>query len=416
MRAVANGILVGLPAVLLSGCSWLGLGNGAGYDNSSYNNSSNRYSQAGSNYGMQAYEGLRGGPCQISSPTQPIPQGCSPEQVTLGMGTSGYGQQAQYTSGGYGSHAGSARTNATYIKPAPMIRRPSLRGTFGLEFDHSVGGQLYDTATAGGAGSYNRAAFTETNVSGVVVGGDLVTTTYSSVAERLDAPQISFDDIYTAPLRVTGGLEYILSDHATVYANAGYTVSEAKDGVGSAVIDTLSRTIRTDTYDAGGALVNTIVNSTGIPNQTVATFNYTFNDMERYDFELGGRYYFDPVLTNEMSRTLTPFVSASGGMAHYNETTVAENQRQLFLQRSFDSGAVTNDFYDVNFGVPTALYDAQWVPYGAIKGGVEWQMTPRTALAFEAGVKYEKQRDFSSGVKGNSNLTVPVAIRGSYNF
>lgn len=415
MRVVANGITVGLSAVLLSGCSWLG--GGFSYNNSSYDDGSTRYSQAGSNYGMQAYEsGAQNTSCQISSPTQAIPQGCSPDQVTLGMGSANYGQQAQYTSGSYGSQVANARTNAVYAKPAPTIKRPVLRGTFGLEFDHSVGGTLYDTSTAGGAGAYNRAAFAETTVSGVVVDGNLVTTTYSSAPERIDAPQISFDDIYTAPLRVSGGLELILSDHATMYANAGYTVSETKDGVGSTVIDTLTQSVRTDTFDAGGALTGTVISNTGIPNQAVATFKYVFNDMERVDFELGGRYYFDPVFRKEMSRTLTPFISASGGMAHYNETTVAENQRQLFLQRSFDSGAVTNDFYDVSFGAPTTIYDAQWVPYGAIKGGLEWQMTPRTALAFEAGVKYEKERDFSGGAKGDRNVTVPVAIRGSYNF
>ena len=78
-------------------------------------------------------------------------------------------------------------------------------------------------------------------------------------------------------------------------------------------------------------MVNSITNSAVIPNQTVAKFDYEFNDLERIDVELGGRYYFDPVFRNKLSRTLTPFVSASGGAAYYSETTVTENQRQLVL-------------------------------------------------------------------------------------
>ena len=51
-----------------------------------------------------------------------------------------------------------------------------------------------------------------------------------------------------------------------------------------------------------------------------------------------------------------------------------------------------------------------------IKGGIEWQMTPKTALAFEAGIKYEGARDFSDGTQGDNIISIPIAIRGSYNF
>jgi hypothetical protein len=62
------------------------------------------------------------------------------------------------------------------------------------------------------------------------------------------------------------------------------------------------------------------------------------------------------------------------------------------------------------------LYDAQWVPMGSLKAGVEWQVTPKTALAFETGLRVEGARDYSNGTKGDTNVTVPLTLRGSFNF
>ena len=183
------------------------------------------------------------GPCQITSPTQAIPQGCSPEQVTLAIGNGGqYGQQAQYATGGYGSHVGNAQTQVQYQQPTKKLKRPSLRGSLGLEFDHSVSGTLFETNTAVGPTTYNRAAFAEeSSTSGVVIGGDRVRNVYTSDPERISAPAISFDDVYYAPLRVSGGLEYIFSDHVTTFANAGYTRAEGKKGGSVGIIDSLTQ-------------------------------------------------------------------------------------------------------------------------------------------------------------------------------
>lgn len=431
-------VVCGVSAVLLSGCSWLG------YDSTSYGASSQQantgaqysnyaaqttgYSQTGTygqtGYGMQpAQQAL--GPCQITSPTQHIPQGCTPEQVTLAIASpqGQLGQQAQagaqyqYTTGGYGNHVGSVQSAAQYQTPKKKMKRPWLRGSLGLEIDHSVSGELYQPSTLAGPAAYNRADFVETDVSGVVVDGDLTTQVYTSTAEQTLAPDISFDDVYTAPLRITGGLEVILSDHATVFANAGYTRSEGKKGGGAELVDELVRTTTVDTFNGLGGQIASLTSNAVIPNQTVAHYNYRFNDLTRVDFEVGGRYYFNPIFPDQFSRTLTPFVSASGGAAHYDETKVTESQRQLFLERAFESNGTDNVFYDVSPpGTPTQIYDAQWVTYGALKAGLEWQMTPRTALAFEAGLKYETDRERTNGTGGDENFSVPIAIRGSYNF
>ncbi|RZV40636.1 MAG: hypothetical protein EX271_09885 [Acidimicrobiales bacterium] len=422
MRLVA----CALSTVLLSGCSWLGIGSGSQGTHQAYEgHNSGQYAKKSAHYGQQQ----KLGPCQITSPMQAVPQGCRPEQVTLALGNqqaSHYGQSG-YTDGGYGSHAANASASTRYHTPKQRKKRPLLRGSLGLEIDHSVSGNLYSPSTSLAAAGYNRALFAEGTTTGSVAGGQTTDTVYTSSNARLgriNAPDISFDDVYTAPLRITGGLEMIMSDHATLFANAGYTRAEGKKGGGAEINEELLRTITVTDYNtdptAGpvGAVTGTTSNTTFIPNETVATFDYEFNELEKVDFEVGGRYYFNPMFRDHLERTVTPFVAASGGAAYYSETTVVENQRQRYLQRAFDGTEMspTGDYYDVNFGTPTQLYDSQWTPYGQIKGGLEWQMNRKAALAFEAGVKYEGARDFSDGTQGDDIISIPIAIRGSYNF
>jgi len=401
MRLVA----CAFSAVLLSGCSWMGFGGGSSSGQQGYSDQQNaRYSGNGAQYNAQTgRKALRGpmGRCQITSPTQRAPQGCRAEDVTLALGGAqgDYAAQNQYTSGGYGSHA-----QGTQAKAAPQqqrLRKPKLRGQFGLEIDHSVSGNLFAPGTSTAVAGYNRSTYAEGTQTGSVASGTVITTTYTSgnddpalvgtpqegsLPGRVISPDISFDDVYTAPLRVSGGLEYIFGKHNTVYANAGYTRAEGKKGGSAEINEELLRTVSTQNYNtqpANGPLgtpVGAAVEQTSFyPNETVATFDYEFNDLEKYDFEIGGRHYFNPIMKGAMKSSLTPFVSASGGAAHYSETTVRESQRQRYIQRVFDNTQVNSggDFYDVSFGTPSQIYDAQWVPYGAMKAGVEWQMSPK---------------------------------------
>lgn len=446
-------LLCGVSTLMLSACSLSGggiggmfgnlLGHSDGGDGYYYGNGSNysgKYAQNPNAAGQQAGRNVtRSGAnhCQIQSPTQPIPQGCSPDQVTLGLGgassssAAAYGgatnSGGQYTNGGYGSHAADARRNVAFQSVTKQARRPKLRGSFGLEIDHSVSGDLYRPGISNAVANYNRPEFAEGSVSGSIASGEVTTMTYTSSDARLGrviAPNISYDDVHTAPFRISAGAEYIMSDHATVFGNVGYTHAEGKKGGGVQINEELL--LHTDTEGfitdpangVVGTSLGTIRNTTFVPNETVASFNYDFNEMKRFDVELGGRYYFNPIAQQKLSKTLTPFVSGSAGMAHYNEVTVTESQQQRFMQRAFEGTEdnPTGDFYDIKYGSPETIYDAQWVPYGSLKAGLEYQLSPKTALALEAGLKYESGRDFSNGTDGDNNITVPVTIRGSYNF
>ena len=62
------------------------------------------------------------------------------------------------------------------------------------------------------------------------------------------------------------------------------------------------------------------------------------------------------------------------------------------------------------------LYDSQWVLSGGLQAGLEWQVTPGTALALETGLRVQGARDYSNGAKGDSRISVPLTLRGSFNF
>jgi len=165
-----------------------------------------------------------------------------------------------------------------------------------------------------------------------------------------------------------------------------------------------------------GAPIN---NTTFIPNVPVAALSYDFSDLERYNLEAGARHYFNPILKGQTQRSITPFVGGAIGAAYYNAQSFSVGQSQLFLERAFESGGDTLDYYNVPdpaSAVQVELYDSQWVPTGQLNAGVEWQVTPKTALAFESGLRFEGARDYSNGEKGDTNIAIPFTVRGSYNF
>jgi hypothetical protein len=108
--------------------------------------------------------------------------------------------------------------------------------------------------------------------------------------------------------------------------------------------------------------------------------------------------------------TLTPFVGASVGASHYNATSYNVTQSQALYSDTFASGSS----FEISDRVD--LYESQWVPSGQLNAGMEWQVTPKTALAFETGVRVEGARKYSNGERGDNNIAIPMTIRGSYNF
>jgi len=156
----------------------------------------------------------------------------------------------------------------------------------------------------------------------------------------------------------------------------------------------------------GIAIGAPVINTSFIPNENIARFSADFSDMKRLDLEVGARHYFNPWNKTAGLNTVTPFVGASVGASRYNEVSYRLAQEQRFYGQAFEgSGDEADQFYDVT--VPdnsVTLYESQWVPSGQLNAGVEWQVAPRTGLAFETGVRIEGARTYTNEVKGDTNM------------
>jgi len=443
-------VVCGLSALLLSGCSWLG-GQGGSFGSQ---NSANLSSQ------FRTTQNFRYDPCVVISPRAPIPRGCDPSQVTIGTASGGFPQQpnfgGNFASGGFGSHAGVAGQQAANYQPKKRLRKPRWRGSLSLGFEKSFSGDLldYDSVPNFDPGlNYNPADYDEGLFrEGSRPDGEIVDTLYTAVIEDVSRPNITFDDAHSTPLNIKGGVEYIVSPRTSVFANLGYAYSEGESDSAISITGELQRHTRTRTFqtleglpaipamDAVPAtdtspaiparpavaatpdtfqLISDTPGLTVIPNVDIANYVYEFSDLNRIDLEIGGRHYFNPLVKDQGFKTLTPFVGGSIGAARLNGLSVDITQNQLFYQRAFEDE--NNEFFGVvppNVNGPTRvqLYDSQWVPTGQLNAGVEWQVTPKTALAFESGLRFEGAREYSNGENGDTNIAVPFTVRGSYNF
>ena len=417
---------LGASAVLLSGCSWMPFGLGGNGGHGAY------ASKQGGLYAQQygPAQSANFNPCQVPHPQAPIPAGCDPAAVTVGTGFAqqpSFGGHDQYATANYGSHAGAAHVaHATHARKGP--RKSRLRGSLSLGVEKNVAGTYLDYANFPGIDpelAYDPTLFDEGSVSGSAADGQVTTVTYTAIPEETIKPDISPDDVHSTPLSLKAGLEYALTPHTTVFADGGYTYSEGNSGQAIQINSELRRTTTVDTYQVdpmGGApvLVDSISNTAFIPNiENTASFEFDFTDMRRIDLEAGARHYFGSLKKAGLPG-VTPFVGAAAGASHYNAQSFDITQNQAFYQRSFDDQSTAGNQYQVvPPSVATArveLYDSQWVPRGRVNAGLEWQATDRTALAFETGIQVEGGREYSNGVREEESVSIPLTIRGSYNF
>ncbi len=407
-----------LSAVLLSGCSWLGGFGGSGHAyQQKYAHYTPGHGQAAAQNQYNYQQNFQGGA-----------QKAGPYAAEKVHGYGGFPQQPDfnggYTSGGYGSHVASAGQQGGNFAQKPRLKKPKLRGSLSLGIEKRAAGDLLDYAnvpTLAPAVTYNPNDYAEGRTTGTPGDGSVTNVTYTAAVEEVRQPTISFDDAYSTPSRVAAGFEYIMSPKATLFANGGFTHSEGNAGDSVEVIGTLLRISTTQAYDTGTlAPVGAPMTSTSfIPNVPIANYAYDFTDMERYDLEVGGRYYFDPIVKDQAHRTVTPFIGASVGAAHHNSQSFDITQNQVFYERAFESTTTprTLDTYNVPGPRQTVdLYNAQWVPTGRVTAGMEWQVTPKAALAVESGVTFEGARDYANGAKGDNYVSIPLTLRGSFNF
>ncbi|MEL6686582.1 MAG: hypothetical protein AAFP97_03065 [Pseudomonadota bacterium] len=439
-----------LSAALLSGCSYWG---GA-------SQTMNSWFSGGSEGAYAAKPSADR--CRIPHRQAPIPRGCHPSQVTIGPASQGhpggfpqtpqFGQpqryqpsqggwnQPQQATGGFGNHASGNQHAALHQGGTkPRLRKPRFRASLDLGLDQAVSGNILTNAAAPTTpfASYNPADFNEGRQEGSIADGETTSRLYFANSrlqntpdpwDDLRVPDVSFTDAWSAPTTIGAGGEFILNDRATLFGRVGYTQSEGTSGGAATIEGTVFEQTTVRNYDELFNLVATSVSTAFRSEQPITEISYDFSDMRRLDLEAGGRVYLNPIAGQATGRTVTPFLGASAGASHYNAVSYTLDQRQLNYasvyedeQPSFYDLDVPQGFdLDDNPATPgvtrVELYDAQWVATGSLKAGVEWQVTPKTALAFETGVRVEGARDYANGEKGDRRISVPLTLRGSFNF
>lgn len=436
-------------AVLLSGCSWLGLG---GNSAPHYSGQQGRYQgiqQQNSHSLHNSAQTRRGGPCEITSPTMPIPPGCRPEQVTIALPQYGntannsYESASKPSSNSYGASvdhtaAAAAAANSGTHK---YWKRPKLRLNGSLGFETSVSGDafspsalppIYDVLdhangrTTGSPADGQTQNFYYTPYPVSYTAPDITGTPIPDLSGiRAQGPSISNSDLYPAPFTASIGAEVQLSDHLGLFGNASYTAAEGGNGGGVTYVGNIYRHETTQNYqttDAAGnplvtpiALGNPLRNSVYIADVAFANASMEANDMRRMSFDVGGRYYFKDAFPQYLQRPVTPYISASAGGAHYNALEVSQSSSRLQLSDYFDDPS-TPQFEFVAERAAQEILEEGWIPMGTVTVGAEWQVTPKAALAFETGVRYEGGRKITSGGETDANIAIPLTLRGSIGF
>lgn len=430
-------------SVLLTGCSYLGgFGTMVG---GAFSGNSAQSSYGTSPYGASAR-------CVVSHPRAPLPRGCHPSQVKVqpgagaqGMAThaSGFPQQPQFgepqmATGGFGNYAGgNVHSPAATRVASPKSTRPRFRGALDLSAERSVSGNALDYAAFPLAPTtgYLPNLYQEGRTEGSIADGQTTSFRYyaddrlqTNPEEWDDVTQgsISLSDAWSVPTTVGLGGEFILNDKATLFGRVGYTRAEGTNGGAVTVEGTVFEEATVRTYD-DFALVATTQSTAFQTGQTLTEYSYDFSDMERLDLEAGARLYLNPIAGQSTGRTVTPFLGASAGASRYNDVSFTVDQRQLSYESVYESE--TPNYYDLDIAgydldadPATAdtrrvdLYESQWVPSGRLSAGVEWQVTSATALAFETGLRIEGARDYANGAEGDTAISVPMTLRGSFNF
>jgi hypothetical protein len=408
-------------------------------------------------------------PCRLPHRQAPIPRGCHPSQVTYGpspsYGGNAYGPAGsqggsyaggfpqkpqfgapshqghpQYATGGYGSHAaGNQYTQLHQGGNGAQKRRPRFRGALDLGIDRSVSGDILTNAafpTEPFTG-YNPANYNEARTEGSIAQGEVTDYRYYVNSrlqntpdpwDDLQVPDVSFADAWSAPTTIGASGEFILSDRATLFGRVGYSQAEGTSGGAATIEGTVFKETTIRSYNSEYNLVGTSVSTEFQTEQQIAEISYDFSDMKRLDLEVGGRVYLEPIAGVSTGRTITPFLGASAGATHYNAVSYSYDQRQLGYRSVYEDEE--NSYYDLDVpggydidndpATPNVtrvdLYEAQWVPAGGLQAGMEWQLSPKTALAFETGVRVEGPRDYANGAKSSRRVSVPFTLRGSFNF
>ena len=413
-----------LSAILLSGCSWLGVGGGQGdvYGYNSYG-----YSNAGYGaYSQTAYGGGCGSVQGTQYYTMQTPGCGSGKSYPLGgqghMGQAGaYGQSGAYgmrgmsgssyagsgsagAAGGgatvlssqapYGSAVGGASTggiagatSVTNIQGAPIYvpqpypayynaGAPALRGS--MQGGGYYGGSGYYGGGYGamccGGGNYGGGAMpmgieasvgTEFVIGGNVFPGVESKPFLGGPGHVSDIAPIGYADAFKEGVNYILAATYDLDPNTTLIGQVGVSKSKGQK-------------LKIGTVDVGGVWED---------------LSAEFSDLNQVRVEGGLRRYM-----GHNGYGLRPYVGASAGFVNTEDVTLTQSSATFVDPALFQQTYIRGG----------------WTPTASGIVGAEWQVGPRSALGVETGIRWSD--DLPTNIQSDDQWSVPLKIRGRVSF
>ncbi len=358
-------LILGSAAILLSGCSFLGL-SGSDKTADQYISQAGYYGQAAS-YGQQGSYGQYGSFGQAASAGQSAVYGqAAPVEQVRSYAQPTYNAQAACnTQSTYAVQTSyhldpACNTQPTYIPQQPVVQPVAAPRCH-------TGNCLARWNLEGGIGAV------------FPVGRNILTPSRTNNVAGTDFNSVSFNDAYDAGFRAELGGSYALAPNTKVTLLGHY-----------------------EKADSNGPLDLGTINGDA--------FTGALTDYEAYGVELGLRQYFAPQPIPVLN-SIRPYVEGRVGVSHVDDISLVGAE---LAGAPFSAG-------------PIPLYEDSWVGTAAGLVGVETPIARFTTIGLETGVRYQGglQSDTSvlaagtaiGGLNNNrGRLSIPVTLRGRYRF
>lgn len=385
----------GLTAILLSGCSWLGMGYGG----------TGQYGQSGGMYGADCYNGAYSGNTYGGGGYGMSYGGHSGGDAACG-GAGGYSVAGGYGAGmnagagpnmgyGYGNGVGSGYdmssqgygNTTTLGSNAPY--GSAFSGTSGYETSgySSMGGsvqtvqgapiyvpQPYPVAVGGGGyqgGGSLPFAITAGIGTSLAIGGNIfpgAEAKPSTGTRTISAlTPITYKDAFEKRVDFDLGAEYDVNPTTSLLARVGYSGAEGAD---KQKIGTVTEgSVTEDLYAS-------------------------FTDLEQVRLEGGFRRYMAPP---RHYGGLRPYVGATAGFTHTKDIDVIQSSDTI-----------------VSPAESQVYVDGGWSPTASGIIGAEWKTGMRTAIGLETGIRWTDKLD--TNLSSDAQWSIPVQLRGRVAF
>lgn len=350
-------LVLGSAAILLSGCSFLGL-NGSDKTADQYIQQAGYYGQATS-YGQA--------PTYSQVPT--YGQAAAVEQVGS-YAQSSYAQSSYGVQSGCDTHstyavqtgynADPCNTQPTYVEPQPVVQPVATPQCH-------TGNCLARWNLEGGIGAV------------FPVGKNILTPSRTNNVPGTDFNSVSFDDAYDAGFRAELGGSYALAPNTKVTLLGHYEKAES-----NGVLDL--GTIGGDTLT--GALT----------------------DYEAYGVEVGLRQYFAPQPIPVLN-SIRPYVEGRAGVSHVNDISLVGSE---LAGAAFSADPIPL-YKDSWVGTAAGLVGVETPVARYTTVGIETGVRYQTGLESDTSVL-----GFGTDIGGLNNnrghISIPVTLRGRYRF